>query len=159
MQPHALLRPDSSAVTVPSGTALLFDNLEVAMDNVKQVIVVRSDLNMRKGKIAAQVAHASMKFLIDNNESDRGDEILTKLTPAEAEWLLSGSFTKIVVGCDSEDALRDLIFQAELSDVEVHEIIDNGMTEFHGEKTLTCAAFGPCSAEELDKITGNLKLM
>jgi PTH2 family peptidyl-tRNA hydrolase len=129
------------------------------MNDVKQVIVVRSDLNMRKGKIAAQVAHASMKFLIDNNESVRGDEIVTKLTPAEAEWLLSGSFTKIVVGCDSEDALRDLMFQAELLDVEVHEIIDSGRTEFNGVPTLTCAAFGPCEAVELDKITGGLKLI
>jgi hypothetical protein len=49
----------------------------VAMNsNIKQVIVVRRDLNMRKGKLAAQVAHASMKFLIDNDESNRGDEIM-----------------------------------------------------------------------------------
>lgn len=129
------------------------------MNDVKQVIVVRKDLNMRKGKIAAQVAHASMKFLIDNNEASRGDEITVKLSPAEAEWLLSGSFTKIVVGCDSEDALRDLVFQAELADVEVHPIIDAGRTEFNGVPTLTCAAFGPCTAEELDRITGNLKLI
>ena len=39
------------------------------MGEIKQVIVVRRDLSMRKGKIAAQVAHASMKFLIDNNLS------------------------------------------------------------------------------------------
>ncbi len=127
--------------------------------NVKQVIVVRRDLNMRKGKIAAQVAHASMKFLVDNNEAERGDELNVKLSPAEAEWLLSGSFTKIVVGCDSEDALQDLIFQANLMDVECHPIVDSGKTEFDGVATLTCAAFGPCSAEELDKITGNLKLI
>lgn len=129
------------------------------MDDVKQVIVVRKDLNMRKGKIAAQVAHASMKFLVDNNEAERGDSIVVNLTPAEAQWLLSGSFTKIVVGCDSEDALRDLIFQAELADVEVHPIVDAGRTEFNGVPTLTCAAFGPTTNEELDKITGNLKLM
>jgi PTH2 family peptidyl-tRNA hydrolase len=149
-----------AAVTaVPSSTVLLLEILEAAMSDVKQVIVVRKDLNMRKGKIAAQVAHASMKFLVDNNEAERGDEIKVKLSPAEAEWLLSGSFTKVVVGCDSEEALESLIFQAELADVEVHPIIDNGRTEFNGVKTLTCAAFGPCTAEELDKITGNLKLI
>ena len=129
------------------------------MGEVKQVIVVRRDLNMRKGKLAAQVAHASMKFLVDNNEAERGDEFMVKLTPVEAEWLLSGSFTKIVVGCDSQDALENLIFQAGLVDIEVHPIVDSGRTEFHGNKTLTCAAFGPCKAEELDKITGNLKLI
>lgn len=128
------------------------------MNDVKQVIVVRKDLNMRKGKIAAQVAHASMKFLVDNNEAERGDEMVIKLSPAEAMWL-SGSFTKVVVGCDSEEALETLIFQAQLADVECHPIVDAGRTEFHGVATLTCAAFGPCTAEELDKITGNLKLI
>lgn len=129
------------------------------MDDVKQVIVVRRDLNMRKGKIAAQVAHASMKFLIDNNEAQRGDELTVKLSREEATWLLSGSFTKVVVGCDSEEALRDLVFRAELADIEVHPIIDSGKTEFNNVPTLTCAAFGPTTAEELDRITGALKLI
>ena len=128
------------------------------MSDVKQVIVVRKDLNMRKGKIAAQVAHASMKFLTDNNEAERGDEMIVKLSPAEAMWL-TGSFTKVVVGVDSEDALSDLVLQAELSGIEVHPIIDAGRTEFNGVPTLTCAAFGPCEADVLDKITGNLKLI
>ena len=178
MHLHALpTRPHSSAVehyldkvgvtgsipvavtAVPVRGGLLLEILEAVMSDVKQVIVVRKDLNMRKGKIAAQVAHASMKFLVDNNEAERGDEIMVKLSPAEAEWLLSGSFTKVVVGVDSEQALQDLIFQAQLMDVEVHPIIDSGRTEFNGVQTLTCAAFGPCSAEEVDRITGNLKLI
>jgi len=143
---------------VPSGTVLFSENLEAAMSDVKQVIVVRKDLNMRKGKIAAQVAHAAMKFLVDNNEAERGDEVIIKLTPQEAMWL-TGSFAKVVVGIDSEEALQSLIFQAELADIEVHPIVDEGRTEFNGVPTLTCAAFGPCTAEELDRITGNLKLI
>lgn len=176
MHSHALLkRPHSSAVeryldtvevagsnpaavTSFVNSNVFLEKLEAAMNDVKQVIVVRKDLNMRKGKIAAQVAHASMKFLVDNDESQRGDELIIKLTPAEAMWL-SGSFTKIVVGVDSEEALQDLIFKAEMSDVEVHSIVDAGKTEFNGVPTLTCAAFGPCTAEELDKITGSLKLI
>lgn len=128
------------------------------MGEVKQVIVVRKDLNMRKGKIAAQVAHAAMKFLTDNNEAERGDEIIVKLSPSEAMWL-SGSFTKVVVGVDSEDALNDLVLRAELSNIEVHPIVDAGRTEFNGVPTLTCAAFGPCDSDVIDKITGNLKLI
>jgi PTH2 family peptidyl-tRNA hydrolase len=126
--------------------------------NAKQVIVVRTDLNMRKGKMCAQVAHASMKFLVDNNEAERGDEVIVKLSPAEAMWL-SGSFTKIVVGIDSEDALQDLLLKAELEGIEAHPIIDSGRTEFNGVPTMTCAAFGPCEADDLDKITGDLKLI
>lgn len=139
---------------------VIIDNRKeiINMKDVKQVIVVRKDLAMRKGKIAAQVAHASMKFLIDNNDSERSDELVIKLTAAEATWL-TGSFTKVVVGVDSEDALNDLIFRAQMSDIEVHPIIDAGRTEFNGVPTLTCAAFGPCTSEQLDKITGNLKLI
>ena len=128
------------------------------MSTIKQVIVVRRDLNMRKGKIAAQVAHASMKFLVENNESSRAQEIFVKLSPAEAKWL-SGEFTKIVVGIDSESALQDLILKAEFEDVEVYSVIDAGKTEFNGVPTLTCAAFVPCEEEVVDKITGNLKLI
>lgn len=128
------------------------------MSEIKQVIAVRKDLSMRKGKMAAQVAHASMMFLVDNNEADRGDEMHVKLSPAEASWL-TGSFAKIIVGVDSEDQLRELVFQAQMQGVEVHSIIDEGRTEFNGIPTLTCASFGPCESELLDRLTGNLKLI
>lgn len=131
---------------------------EEIMSDIKQVIVVRKDLNMRKGKMCAQVAHASMKFLTDNNEAERGDEMVVKLSPVEAEWL-TGSFTKVVVSVDSQDALEDLMLRAQLEGVECHHIIDAGKTEFNGVPTLTCAAFGPCESHILDKLTGNLKLI
>lgn len=125
---------------------------------VKQIIVVRRDINMRKGKLAAQVAHASMKFLLDNNEADRADELYVKLSNIEAMWV-TGSFTKIVVGCNSEDELKQLITKAMIEGVEVHPIVDNGLTEFNGVPTLTCAAFGPDKSDVIDGITGNLKLI
>ena len=108
------------------------------MDDVKQVIVVRRDLNMRKNDQAAQIAHASMMFLVDNNEAERGDEVHIKLTPAEASWL-SGSFAPVVVNVDSQDA-----------DVEVHPFIDD-------KDVMTCAAFGPCEVHDIDRIVGSLK--
>lgn len=128
------------------------------MDNVKQVIVVRRDIQMRKGKLAAQVAHASMKFMLDNNESDRDDELLFRMSADEVEWI-SGSFTKVVVGVDSEDALKELVDRARFAGIEAHEIVDSGKTEFHGVPTLTCAAFGPARSSVLDPFTKNLKLM
>jgi len=153
-----LVGSNPTRVTVSTDTVLFFENLEAAMSDVKQVIVVRNDLGMRKGKIAAQVAHAAMKFLVDNNEAERGDEMVIKLSADEAMWL-TGSFAKIVVGVDSEEALQSLIFQAQLADVECHPVVDEGRTEFNGVPTLTCAAFGPCEADQLDRITGNLKLI
>lgn len=128
------------------------------MSNVKQVIVVRTDLNMRKGKFGAQVAHASMQFLLDANQSDSFGELHVVLTPEEIEWL-SGSFTKIVVGVDSESALNELVLRAKMSDITVYQIVDSGKTEFNGVPTLTCAAFGPNDAADIDKITGHLKLI
>lgn len=125
---------------------------------IKQVIVVRRDLNMRKGKLAAQVAHAAMKFLLDNNEAGRVDKLEVNLNNWESVWIRE-KFTKIVVGCDSQQELENLVMKAQLHGVSVSPIIDDGKTEFNGEKTLTCAAFGPASTEEIDPITGHLKLL
>lgn len=128
------------------------------MDDIKMVIVVRKDLNMRKGKLAAQVGHAAQKFLFENNESERRDELVVKFSKEEAIWLNTGT-TKIVCGCDSEDELQDLMLKAKLKNIQCHSIIDAGRTEFNGEPTLTCAAFGPDEANLIDEITGNLPLL
>ena len=127
------------------------------VDDVKQVIVVRKDLNMRKGKMVAQGAHAAMKFLIDNNTSDRPDTLVVELSREEAQWLFCGSFTKIVLGCDSEDELRDLLLKAEVLGISACAITDAGKTEFHGVPTLTCASFGPARVDDIDKVTGHLR--
>jgi len=127
--------------------------------NIKQVIAVRKDLGMRKGKLAAQVAHASMKFITDNNVSEHSNVLRVELSSDEADWLLNGTFTKVVVGVDSEDELEDLVLKAAANDVQAHKIVDAGRTEFHGVPTLTCVAFGPDESEVLDRVTGHLKLL
>ena len=146
-------------------------------DKVKQVLVLRTDLNMRKGKLAAQAAHASMKVLLDYSQAAQELEKpsftyspLTGLTytvshhrtlglwPEAAEWL-AGSFTKIVVGIESEEKLISLYERVGASGLHVALVIDNGLTEFHGVKTLTCLAIGPEKAEEIDKFTKELKLL
>jgi len=126
---------------------------------IKQVIVVRKDLNMRKGKIAAQAAHAAMMFLSKGatiwNDSF-GTKFTRHLTPVQAAWL-EGLFTKIVVSVDSEEELQRLLTKARELGVEAWPCTDAGLTEFHGVPTLTCAAFGPDYASRLDPITGTLK--
>jgi len=134
------------------------------MSDVKQVVVVRKDLQWKRGKLASQVAQAAMQFLLDNNEAERNDEVVIRLTPAEASWL-SGSFSSVVVGVDSEDALRNLIFRAQLADIEVHPTFAGNIEELEEERDdddspkLTCAAFGPCEAEDIDKLTGHLRAL
>ena|SRR3990167_2140805 len=113
----------------------------------KQVIVLRTDLNMRKGKMVAQGAHASMKVVLENFEH-----------PHVMEWL-SGAFTKVVVGIDSEDALLALDRLAEELGLIHCVIVDAGLTEFHGIPTSTAVAIGPGPLEVVDQVTGKLKLL
>lgn len=128
--------------------------------DTKQVIAVRKDLNMRKGKLAAQVAHASMAFITRKMMGNVGGNGIyeVSVSRAENEWLAS-SFAKIVVSVNSEEELQDLIAKAREAGILVHEIVDNGRTEFRGVPTLTCAAFGPDLVERLDPITSHLPLI
>lgn len=137
--------------------------------SVKQVIVIRKDLNMRKGKMAAQAAHASIKVLLDqevesgvtfpaDEDGQSEDWIKLEITDDMAKWLLKG-FKKVVVSCANESELALLYTQAKMAKIPCAMIIDSGRTEFHGQPTQTCIAIGPAKDEEIDKITGNLKLL
>lgn len=142
---------------------------------IKQVIVVRKDLNMRKGKLAAQSAHASLKVFLDRMhrapdkkiEHDFTEEwqqnFDTSFTPAMLEWLDwregKPGFTKIVVGCNSEEELFEVEKQAKEAGI-IHALIkDNGVTEFHGVQTPTCICLGPDEADKIDVITGKFSLL
>jgi PTH2 family peptidyl-tRNA hydrolase len=127
--------------------------------NIKQVLIVRKDLNMRKGKMAAQCAHASLAVLLD--EMNKGDEMIWKLCLFDRylkEWL-TGAFTKIVVYVNSEEELLSLREQAKENRIRNALITDNGTTEFGGVKTNTVLALGPHLAEDIDKISGHLPLL
>lgn len=136
-------------------------------DYVKQVIVVRKDLNMRKGKLAAQVAHASMKVLLDHMECQKYAEnsescYIWFMDVYESEPLskwLKGAFTKIVVSVDSEEELFEIKVKAEEQNIMTALITDAGRTEFNGIPTNTALAVGPDWADKVDEITKDLKLL
>jgi PTH2 family peptidyl-tRNA hydrolase len=123
--------------------------------NIKQVIVVRKDLKLRKSKLASLAAHAAMQFILDNNESDRPDELQVKLSQQEVEWI-KGTFDKDVLGIDSHDALIDMVLKAELNGVNVYSIFDKSKKPDEGPQ-LVCAAFGPDEEDQLAQIIGSLK--
>jgi PTH2 family peptidyl-tRNA hydrolase len=136
---------------------------EIVEISTKQVIVMRKDLNMRKGKIAAQAAHASLGIFsrVFQCERDPYDGIYSVTFTIEEyvkQWLNS-SFAKICVGCDSEDELLELYSQAQIAKLPCILITDNGATEFNNVPTNTCIAIGPWKASEIDRITGHLKLL
>ena len=135
---------------------------------IKQIIVIRKDLNMRKGKIAAQASHASMGVLLDMMSGELYSDGLgkihqhRKLIVSEGTYLydwLNGSFTKICVSVDSEEELYTIENAFDLAGIKTKLIIDNGATEFNGVKTPTCLATEPFDSDELNKITGHLKLL
>lgn len=133
-------------------------------NNVKQVLVIRKDLNMRKGKMAAQASHASLGAVLSCaiNKDDSFTGYPMKMIPMDdgplKDWL-EHSFTKICVSVDSEQELLDIHQKAVEAGLINCLITDNGNTEFNGVPTLTCCAIGPAYSDEIDKITGGLKLL
>jgi|SRR6185369_9267339 len=127
---------------------------------IKQVICVRKDLNMRKGKMMAQAAHAAMSFMSKRLRKD-ADQLLvnlaTEFTDVQLDWI-DGSFKKVVLQVQNEQEMFDILAQANSAGLECHLIEDNGLTEFHGIYTPTCIAIGPDYNDKIDPITGHLKL-
>jgi PTH2 family peptidyl-tRNA hydrolase len=124
---------------------------------IKQVICVRHDLKMRRGKQIAQAAHASMSFICRRLQ-ETGSVSLDEFSEVERAWL-TGSFAKVCCRVNSEEELLAIRDKAVEDGLEVHLITDSGKTEFHGEPTNTCLAIGPDVAEKIDPITGELELL
>lgn len=124
---------------------------------IKQVIVMRHDLNMRRGKQIAQGSHASMSFICRRLQ-EAGSLSIADFTDAQRSWLTAG-FAKVCCRVDSEEALLEIHDKALDIGLEVHLITDSGKTEFHGQPTNTCLAIGPDDAEKIDRITGHLQLL
>ncbi len=114
---------------------------------MKQVIIIRKDLKMRKGKMIAQGAHASvmatLKYIWHVNVW---------------VWMFS-KFTKVVVSIESKDELLDIYDQAKKYGLPCALILDIGKTEFHGTATYTAVAVGPAPNDAVDRITGELVLL
>lgn len=124
----------------------------------KQVILVRTDLKMDKGKVGAQVAHASMAAVLRNAMRPNEKTLVLDLDDRLGPWL-SGAFTKVCLKVDNE---KDLFYYYDLArqrGMLASVIRDSGRTVFAGVPTYTCVAIGPDNADEIDKITGKLKLL
>jgi PTH2 family peptidyl-tRNA hydrolase len=120
----------------------------------KQVIVLRKDLGMRRGKMVAQGAHASQLAIMNALEDGRPQHW--------RDWYsfwMRGAFTKICVSVDTEGHLLDLVSAAETLSVPMGLVRDSGLTEFHGIPTYTAMCVGPAPSELLDGLTGKLPLL
>lgn len=129
---------------------------------MKQVIVIRKDLNMRKGKMVAQGAHASMKVFFDKMEHIKimsaDDTVYSMVVPKFVTEWISGTFTKICVGVDSEEELFCIYEDAKAKGILCSIIQDAGLTEFD-KPTYTAVAIGPDTSDKINQLTGHLKLL
>jgi len=132
----------------------------VPEQQIKQVIVIRRDLKMRRGKEIAQGAHAATAWLRDRvllGMNAAGKVKRVDFSPAERTWL-EHSNRKVTVKVGSEEQLLDVYRQALDAGLVVHLITDGGLTEFGGVPTRTCLAIGPDYDDRIDPVTGRLEL-
>jgi PTH2 family peptidyl-tRNA hydrolase len=120
--------------------------------DVKQVLVYRRDLKMRKGKIAAQCAHASMAVFFRRKRGSV-DEPCIPLDGPMAAWV-GGRFTKVCLSVEGEAELLAAHAAARAAGLPCALITDAGRTEFRGVPTKTALAIGPAATPEIDAITG-----
>ena len=133
----------------------------------EQVIIMRTDLRnsknekIRTGKLIAQGAHASMKAVLDlmvDLPSEKETTLYYGEYKALEDWL-KGRFTKVCLSVDSEKEMLELYQKAKEKGLICSLITDAGLTEFGGVPTRTCIAIGPNWSDEIDEITGHLKLL
>jgi PTH2 family peptidyl-tRNA hydrolase len=111
----------------------------------KQVIVVRSDLKLSRGKLAVQVAHASLAAFLKTNKKE------------SKTWIDQGA-KKIVLKVSNLPNLLALELKAKAAGLPTALIRDAGLTELK-PGTITALGIGPGSEKKINKITGQLKLI
>jgi PTH2 family peptidyl-tRNA hydrolase len=108
-------------------------------------IVVRADLGMGRGKAAAQVAHAAVAATLTATGSSRLQA-----------WLADGQ-PKVVLRVESADELDRIVAAAHAVRLQVETIADAGRTQLE-PGTVTCAAIGPADDDDVNTVTGTLRL-
>jgi PTH2 family peptidyl-tRNA hydrolase len=113
----------------------------------KLVVVVRDDLRMSSGKLAAQVAHAAVTCAL---------EAKAKKGKWFSEWFKEGQ-RKVVLRAKNFEELRSLKETAARAGLTVALITDAGLTELP-PNTTTCLGIGPAPESVIDPVTGHLPL-
>ena len=111
----------------------------------KQVILVREDLKLPKGKLSAQVAHAAV------DSASKSDKKIIDL------WKKDGG-KKIVLKVKDEKELFKYKEMAEDNGLKTALITDAGHTVLE-PGTITCLGIGPDEEEKIDVVTGKLRMM
>ncbi len=121
--------------------------IDYVMGDIKQVVVVRTDLDMGRGKIAAQVGHACVL----------GAEHVRRSHPEWYQTWWSGQ-EKIILKVSGIKELQAIKRHAIDLNLPWSEVSDAGHTQL-APGTTTCISIGPAPENLIDKITGDLKLL
>lgn len=126
---------------------LEIEKLAEIIEDFKMVLVVRNDLKMGKGKIAAQCSHATLGLY---------KKIFNRAPKSLSRWEMCGQ-VKVVVKIESEDDLLVLQERAKSLTLPTHIVIDAGRTQIAPNSRTVMAILGP--ADMVDDVTGGLKLL
>lgn len=136
-------------------------------EEVKQYIIVRTDLNISAGKLASQAAHASMKIFFDKiiqkekmpwkNGTQDEYKISMFILEEELQWI-EGRFTKITKKVKNENQLLKVYNQAIEAGLNASLIKDAGLYGLEGEN-YTCVAIGPNYVDKCEPVVGKLQLL
>ncbi len=120
----------------------------MAPEERKMVIVMRGDLRMSKGKIAAQASHAAVNCAFAAKKKD----------PRNFDAWYSQGQRKVVLKVDSLETLYEIKAMADAQGITNSVICDQGRTEIPAG-SVTCIGLGPSTEAILDKITGGLSML
>lgn len=131
------------------------------IDSKQVIIAVRG--HMPQGKLASQAAHAAVANVLNMEHSKYTKDGVVYLTltypenSPEQHWM-EESFTKILLGVDTEEEMIAIYEKAKAKGMNVSLIEDEGRTVFNGVSTKTCIAIGPDSRNNFIGITDHLKM-
>ncbi|KAF5187414.1 Peptidyl-trna hydrolase [Thalictrum thalictroides] len=126
---------------------LEIEKLAEILEDFKMVLIVRNDLKMGKGKIAAQCSHATLGIY---------KKLLHRAPKALSRWEMCGQ-VKVVLKTETEDDLLILQENAKSMNLPTHITIDAGRTQIAPNSRTVMAILGP--ADLVDDVTGRLKLL
>ncbi|CAN6269544.1 unnamed protein product [Urochloa humidicola] len=140
-------RETERAQAQAAASPLEIENLAKIIEDFKMVLVVRNDLKMGKGKIAAQCSHATL--VLFKKLQQRAPKSLRR-------WERCGQ-VKVVVKIESEEDMLVLQGRAKSLNLPTHITIDAGRTQIAPNSRTVMAILGP--ADMVDDVTGGLKLL
>lgn len=118
------------------------------MNDYKQVILIRTDLGMSTGKKCAQACHASLSA---------SDLVRVKNKSVWKNWQNFGQ-KKVVLKVSSKEQLQQIYILLQKQKIDCFLVKDAGLTQLE-PGTTTALGIGPALSSEIDKITGDLKLL